>query len=845
MSSKCSEEENSNEGTREKEKKKKKKKGKTHIYYVINKGNYSQEERQKEASSTEKLIKKKYENSRVKVHVEDFHTLRTVKRDASKDQDDTKSKRDEESHIELCEYLEARSRHIEYLMKKKRQKMRTTNTNNGDDNNNSSSNSDNNNNSRINSNNNNNSRINSNNNNNSRRNIIQPPDDVDMEFLLMYRRGRDKDTTTDPASTSTSKQNYSSSKNRKKIFFLNKDHIPQTSTSTPSNLTYNQRLNEEVRSSYHAGGETEGTEITHSEAIHLYNMNTCEAQNQNNSDAQSSNSNSNESSSINPQNSSSTESNIFSKLFYRIRKAIIDRRGNPITNENIIDNDMCELTIVNTNMNEVNNGNNILQIAEDNETVTLPRHSDNQIGRGGIDGGGVSNCHRNRNNDIICLNGLNPNDLLNSSVIINPDNIEMNEMFSNVENGIIMMGRTDSTPIGNASNEDVIDHNTTRSNNDSRTIHLDYRNIPHKIATYFKDNISYVKEKIKNYWMERVREANTQLTSPHQNTSERERQRERENDLHNEDENDDPSCLQVLFFLGLVCKFPILWIIGSIIFCITPNEHKKTKMWSLINTFFALISVIYFISTSKFKIPKPLFMVLMEPDNGEKNNLIARGILKNSKNITQSLAVFDESSSFEWIGSSTHSVFTTGRDSFLNWNFVSTQKPDSHVLLSSNAYKLLNRVQVTFIFGRGNKYPTEQIKKIKTFFQNIKENMNIIPYETITLTEKDIPEDFYGGGLICNRGENNLLGSVDKKINEKEMENAKWYLFWKEDDYSNDNKRNDFDDSHSSYPIGEVFFFKNEHICRVAFLYPKKINFSEKNMPENFVQINKIIIKPF
>lgn len=49
--------------------------------------------------------------------------------------------------------------------------------------------------------------------------------------------------------------------------------------------------------------------------------------------------------------------------------------------------------------------------------------------------------------------------------------------------------------------------------------------------------------------------------------------REEQNDV----QGDDPSCHQLLFFSGLLCGFPLLWILGAMLWCITPKQHRRAR----------------------------------------------------------------------------------------------------------------------------------------------------------------------------------------------------------------------------------------------------------------------------
>ncbi|CRH03680.1 conserved Plasmodium protein, unknown function [Plasmodium relictum] len=595
---------------------------------------------------------------------------------------------------------------------------------------------------------------------------------------IMKREQKKKKNKINNNNTNESIQNYNNATELKEIIYPS-GNLDGKKEDIISNYLYSEQKNKNIVSNSYC---TEDENILNSNLDENINNSPIENEHINENSIQND---------INLNN----ESNIFKKIFNRIKRTVIERKGNPITNENVVENDVCELNIIDTNRNEENNIDNE-QNSIDEDIYIVNNQVDNI--RENI------NEHNERTNEMINLNELNPNDVIDNIVLENQENETRNRIlnYSNHENDV---------------NNNVDDNNYR------------YRNITNNIISYCKNYMRDIKEKIKKYWLERVQEANTQLNTPHQSSN-------RPSINPNEDENDDPSCLQILFFLGLICKFPILWILGSIVFCVTPNEHKRTKKWSLINSIFAFMSIIYFIATSKFKGTKPVFSVVMN-NNAEKKNIFKKGIVKYNNNVIKNIIILDEFSPTFWLSMNSKDVYETSQTSFLNWNFVSSQKPNSNILLSSNIYKLLNRVQVTIFFGKGNKYPTEEIEKIKYFLKDLKESMDPILYEKITMTDKDIPENFFGGGLRCEK--------VDKHLNEKNDEKGKekWYLFWKGNDELN-NMLNDFT-FNSFIPVGEVFFFKSEYHCRVAFIYPKNMNIDQINVPYNFVEIKRIIIKSF
>ncbi|SBO28559.1 hypothetical protein, conserved in Apicomplexan species [Plasmodium knowlesi strain H] len=787
-------------------KKKKKKKKKKHTYTVIKEVNYSQNE---DDTSIEKPSKKKKGTNKKKIYIEDVQRVKEFKGGISSDDGGRSNREQGHENPELKGCINSQKCHVDHFLKirreqrGKREKYSNCSSNGGShDGDNESS-------------------------------------DSEHEIVSLQGMGRSREQDATTASSLHIHAKETPRRSRRYDLPFNMAYTPQMSNS-PRNGNYEEWPQEHCPSSRDFDERKGNVKTVHPSVDHIYNVRSADMHDISSDDPPDiSSADSHEVMSADASSVSIGEANIFSKLIYRIKKAFVDKRGEPITNENVVDTDICELTIVGSNGINSTNPNNIVHLVEDEDTFIMQGHSTSHTG-GGEDRADSYPHGSTQDNEMICLNELNPNDLLNSSTLINSNRSEINEIFSNVENGIIRVEGLDSGTNATTSNQDAAHHSNTGSDHGGTIHRFRYSNAFQKIATYVKENISYVKEKIKIYWLERVREANTQLTTPHQTTNEREETNEPT--LRTEDENDDPSCLQVLFFLGLVCKFPILWIIGSIIFCITPSEHKRTKMWSLVNTMFALISVLYFISTSKFKMPKPVFSVLMESNTEEKNNMFPRGVLKNRNNVVLSSVVLDGSSTTHWIGQNSPAVYSAQGKFFLNWNFLSTQKPDTHVLLSSDVYKLLNRVQVTFLFGQGSGYPREQIEKMKPFFHELKEGLKPVPVERLTMTDQDVPEDFFGGGLRCERTKKNVQNQANEAETEKEK--AKWYLFWKEEENTKNNNSTG-SEAHISLPVGEIFFFKSEYTCRVAFLYPKKTNHDEKEMPANFIQIKKIIIKPF
>lgn len=100
-----------------------------------------------------------------------------------------------------------------------------------------------------------------------------------------------------------------------------------------------------------------------------------------------------------------------------------------------------------------------------------------------------------------------------------------------------------------------------------------------------------------------------------------------------------------------------------------------------------------------------------------------------------------------------------------------------------------------------------------------------------------IPKDFFGAGLRCE-----LHDKTNKmKISEKSPQ-EKWYIFWKQYDNIHNKKLNNLI-YNLFIPVGEIFFFKTEHKCRLAYIFPENINLNNPEIPNNFVEIEKIMIK--
>ncbi|VWU50377.1 conserved protein, unknown function [Hepatocystis sp. ex Piliocolobus tephrosceles] len=567
--------------------------------------------------------------------------------------------------------------------------------------------------------------------------------------------------------------------------------------------------------------------------------------------------------------------NTLSRFMNGIKKVILNIKGQPITNEaaiidgaTITDENVNDLSYIYNDLeanatsvslnNNINNGINNFNNINNNtliELQTIRRQSNNNNNNNTRLREGDINTENEQANEIVCLYGLNPNDIIDNTLLIC-----QNEILNNNNENVTT---TPTTPTAfsyisaytvaspnNNNNNNHSDNNNNNYNNNNENFFVD-TNILNRVRNSYTNYINSVKEKIKKYWLARVQEANTQLATPNHSTSTitvanaNAVANTNTNTVTNtnvsttlEDENDDPCCLQMLFLLGLICKSPVLWVIGSIIFCITPNNHKKTKKWCLINFLFAFVSLVYFISTTKFINPKPAFYVHLN-SNIEQKNIYYKGIIKNNNKIIHPLLHIDNTTPSYWVtnNNTEHILMTTDKE-FMNWNFILNRKPDSNILLTKETYNLINRIQVTILFGQGSIYPSESVKKIKHFFENLKNNMNPISFEQITMTYNDIPDDFFGAGLMC---ENNKK----KNINYDNWNSAKWFLFWKENDVINKREEQGTKFLYNlNIPVGEVFYFKEEHACKVAFVYSKGTNKNEKYAPNNFVEIRKIIIKP-
>ncbi|KEP64756.1 UNVERIFIED_CONTAM: hypothetical protein HHA_202250 [Hammondia hammondi] len=63
-----------------------------------------------------------------------------------------------------------------------------------------------------------------------------------------------------------------------------------------------------------------------------------------------------------------------------------------------------------------------------------------------------------------------------------------------------------------------------------------------------------------------------------------------------EDDEDDPSCHQLLLVTGCLCWFPLLWVVGAMLWCVTPKEHRRARTWGSINVFLVFFTFLYLFS---------------------------------------------------------------------------------------------------------------------------------------------------------------------------------------------------------------------------------------------------------
>ncbi|PFH32803.1 hypothetical protein BESB_014150 [Besnoitia besnoiti] len=60
-----------------------------------------------------------------------------------------------------------------------------------------------------------------------------------------------------------------------------------------------------------------------------------------------------------------------------------------------------------------------------------------------------------------------------------------------------------------------------------------------------------------------------------------------------DDEEDDPSCHQMLLVTGCLCWFPLLWVVGAMLWCVTPKEHRRARMWGAVNVCLVVLTFAY------------------------------------------------------------------------------------------------------------------------------------------------------------------------------------------------------------------------------------------------------------
>ncbi|CDU16916.1 conserved Plasmodium protein, unknown function, partial [Plasmodium yoelii] len=547
----------------------------------------------------------------------------------------------------------------------------------------------------------------------------------------------------------------------------------------------------------------------------------------------------------NDNNDNNNSPNIFLKVFNKIKKKIIEKKGEPIPSYIINDQDVSEFNILR---------NSISQTFDNNIQVFDNSQIHNYINNTSTFHTQTTEINSNSNNiisehsseiEMVCLRGLNPNDVMNNNIFSNNRNGQLNIILENINNSGQLefsapINNLDPTNSQNSQNSPNSQNNQNSQNNPNQG--SEYNLFPIKIYNEFlnksKKYINTIKEKIIKYWEKKVEEANQQLSTQNQVSV----QTQNENNI--EDEYDDPSAIQVLLLLGLICKFPILWFIGSLILCVTPSNHTKTKRWCIISFFFSLATIIYYIATTNFNSYQPGFFTIIE-QNKEQQNIYKSGIIKfttdifnNTTNVTISNFIFlNKYSNYNWIDNNTNKLIHSIDNHFLDWPFIFETKPTSNIILSRDVYIFLNRIQITILFGKGNIYPTNNLEILKNdinALSNTQDSIHFINFDHITLTSEKIPRDFFGAGLRCEPHD-----KTDKtKISENNSK-EKWYIFWKQ----YDNKKVNNNIYNLFIPVGEIFFFKTEHKCRLAYIFPENTNLNNPEIPNNFVEIEKIIIK--
>eukprot|EP01055_Gregarina_sp_Pseudo9_P005527 Gregarina_sp_Pseudo_9__5526@NODE_723_length_2313_cov_17_384785_g679_i0_p1_GENE_NODE_723_length_2313_cov_17_384785_g679_i0NODE_723_length_2313_cov_17_384785_g679_i0_p1_ORF_typecomplete_len441_score84_36Aa_trans/PF01490_18/0_22_NODE_723_length_2313_cov_17_384785_g679_i02281550 len=63
---------------------------------------------------------------------------------------------------------------------------------------------------------------------------------------------------------------------------------------------------------------------------------------------------------------------------------------------------------------------------------------------------------------------------------------------------------------------------------------------------------------------------------------------------------DDPTFQQLLCLAGVFCG-PLMYLIGGILFCVIPREHRQTRRWALFNLVLAICSFVYLASTGSIE----------------------------------------------------------------------------------------------------------------------------------------------------------------------------------------------------------------------------------------------------
>ncbi|KAF8822886.1 hypothetical protein IE077_002221 [Cardiosporidium cionae] len=64
----------------------------------------------------------------------------------------------------------------------------------------------------------------------------------------------------------------------------------------------------------------------------------------------------------------------------------------------------------------------------------------------------------------------------------------------------------------------------------------------------------------------------------------------------NNSDEDDPFCHQTLFLFGVCCGIPLLWVLGALLWLVTPKQYYRSRAWGLVNVFLAVIFIIYWVT---------------------------------------------------------------------------------------------------------------------------------------------------------------------------------------------------------------------------------------------------------